>query len=115
VRLVHQPVQTAGAIEQRILGVQVQMYKFGVRHGATLRQFNNLPQDGNEEDVFSAGDAVDSLRLEESLDDGGHPLNLRVGQLGINRQAQALTRGLFRRREIAGFVAEVGIALLHVQ
>ena len=114
-RLVHQPVQTAGAIEQRILGVQVQMDKFGVRHGGTLRQFNQLPQDGNAEDVFSAGDAVGSLRLEESLDDGGHPLNLRLGQLGINRQAQALPRGLFSDGEIAGLIAEIGIALLHVQ
>ena len=32
VRLVHQPVQTARPIEQRILGVQVQVDKFGVRH-----------------------------------------------------------------------------------
>ncbi len=35
-RLVHQPVQTAGAIEQRILGVQMQMDKIGVRHGGSL-------------------------------------------------------------------------------
>ena len=31
-RLLHQPVQAAGAIEQRILGVQMQMNKIGVRH-----------------------------------------------------------------------------------
>ena len=35
-RLVHQPVQTAGAIEQGILGVQMQMDKIGVRHGDSL-------------------------------------------------------------------------------
>jgi hypothetical protein len=35
-RLVHQPVQTAGAIEQGILGVQMQMDKIGVRHGGSL-------------------------------------------------------------------------------
>ena len=47
VRLVHQPVQTAGAIEQRILGVQMQMNKFGVRHSSTLRQVNQPRQDAN--------------------------------------------------------------------
>jgi hypothetical protein len=35
-RLVHQPVQPAGAIEQRILGVQMQMNKVRVRHGGSL-------------------------------------------------------------------------------
>jgi hypothetical protein len=35
-RLVHQPIQTAGAIEQGILGVQMQMDKLGVRHGDNL-------------------------------------------------------------------------------
>jgi hypothetical protein len=32
----HEPVQTARAIEQRVLGVQVQMDKVGVRHRPTL-------------------------------------------------------------------------------
>ena len=35
-RLVHQPVQPAGAIEQRILGVQMKMDKVRVRHGNNL-------------------------------------------------------------------------------
>jgi len=35
-RLFHQPVQTAGAIEQRILGVQMEMNKIRVRHGTNL-------------------------------------------------------------------------------
>jgi hypothetical protein len=35
-RLVHQPVQTAGAIEQRILGVQMEMNKIRVRHEDSL-------------------------------------------------------------------------------
>jgi len=35
-RLVHQPVQTAGAIEQGILGVQMEMNKIGVRHADNL-------------------------------------------------------------------------------
>jgi hypothetical protein len=35
-RLLHQPVETAGAIEQRILGVQVKVDKFSVRHHQEL-------------------------------------------------------------------------------
>ena len=35
-RLVHQPVQPAGAIEQRILGVQMEMNKVRVRHAVNL-------------------------------------------------------------------------------
>jgi hypothetical protein len=35
-RLVHQPVQAAGAIEQRILGVQMKMDKIRVRHEESL-------------------------------------------------------------------------------
>jgi hypothetical protein len=35
-RLVHQPVHPAGAIEQRILGVQMKMNKVRVRHGGSL-------------------------------------------------------------------------------
>ena len=35
-RLVHQPGQPAGAIGQRIPGVQMQMDKIGVRHGGNL-------------------------------------------------------------------------------
>jgi hypothetical protein len=34
--LVHQPVQPAGAIEQRILGVQMEMNKVRVRHEDSL-------------------------------------------------------------------------------
>ena len=34
--LFHQPVQTAGAIEQRILGVQMEMNKVRMRHGDSL-------------------------------------------------------------------------------
>jgi hypothetical protein len=34
--LLHQLVQTTGAIEQGILGVQVQMNKISVRHGGNL-------------------------------------------------------------------------------
>ena len=34
--LVHQPVQPAGAIEQRILGVQMEMNKVRVRHEGSL-------------------------------------------------------------------------------
>jgi hypothetical protein len=34
--LVHQPVRPAGAIEQRILGVQMEMNKVRVRHGDSL-------------------------------------------------------------------------------
>jgi hypothetical protein len=35
-RLVHQPVEPAGAIEQRILGVQMKMDKVRVRHEMNL-------------------------------------------------------------------------------
>jgi hypothetical protein len=35
-RLVHQPIHPAGAIEQRILGVQMQMNKVCVRHESIL-------------------------------------------------------------------------------
>src|SRR5947207_3824315 len=34
--LFHQPVETTGPIEQRIFGVQMEMDKIRVRHGATL-------------------------------------------------------------------------------
>jgi|KBSMisStaDraftv2_1062788.scaffolds.fasta_scaffold1091024_2 hypothetical protein len=34
-RFVHEPVQTTCAIEQRILGVQVQMNELGMRHSST--------------------------------------------------------------------------------
>jgi hypothetical protein len=37
VRLLHQTIQPARSIEQRILGVKVEMNEFGVRHGARLR------------------------------------------------------------------------------
>jgi len=42
--LVHQPVQAAGAIEQRILGVQVKMDKVSVRHICNLRFYIYLHQ-----------------------------------------------------------------------
>ena len=45
-RLVHQPVQPAGAIEQRILGVQMQMNKVRVRHGTKLLHLVGAEQAG---------------------------------------------------------------------
>ena len=36
-RLLHQPVEAAGAIEQRILGVQMEMNKISMRHEATMK------------------------------------------------------------------------------
>ena len=44
-RLVHQPVQPAGAIEQGILGVQVQMNKVRVRHGNRLHSGGKSKQE----------------------------------------------------------------------
>ena len=44
--LVHQPVQPAGAIEQGILGVQMEMNKVRVRHGSTLPPGREPAQDG---------------------------------------------------------------------
>jgi hypothetical protein len=35
-RLLHQSIQTAGAIEQRVLGVEMEMNKIRVRHAANL-------------------------------------------------------------------------------
>jgi hypothetical protein len=49
VRPVHQFVQTARTIEQRILGVQVQMDKIGVRHGGSL----SLPAADTKTQSFS--------------------------------------------------------------
>jgi hypothetical protein len=45
-RFVHQPVQPACAIEQGILGVQMQMDKIGVRHGdnLTFHRHDTKPQ-----------------------------------------------------------------------
>ena len=45
----------------------------------------------------------------------GNPLNLGLGQLGINGQAEAFAGGFFGDGEIAGLVAEAGITLLEVQ
>jgi hypothetical protein len=36
VRFFHEPIQSAGAIEQRILAVQMEMNKLGVRHRRNL-------------------------------------------------------------------------------
>ena len=44
--LVHQPVQPAGAIEQRILGVQMEMNKVRVRHGTKLLHLVGAEQAG---------------------------------------------------------------------
>jgi hypothetical protein len=45
-RFIHQPVQPACAIEQGILGVQMQMDKIGVRHGdnLTFHRHDTKPQ-----------------------------------------------------------------------
>ena len=48
VRLLHQPVQPASPIEQRILGVQMKMDKFRVRHGSSLRRDNRAGQAATE-------------------------------------------------------------------
>ena len=50
-RLVHQPIQTARAIEQGILGVQVQVNKIRVRHAEKLPFDDECAQ---ERDVHSA-------------------------------------------------------------
>src|SRR5207302_11135421 len=44
-----------------------------------------------------------------------HTFHLGIGQFWINRQAEALTRGLFCYREITRFVAEMLISLLQMQ
>src|SRR5213075_349013 len=44
VGLVHEPLETAGAIEQRIFGVQMEMDKFGVRHALNLTLTMNRAQ-----------------------------------------------------------------------
>jgi hypothetical protein len=51
-RLVHQPVQPAGAIEQRILGVQMQMDKIGVRHADKLPLATASAQGGDVHKIF---------------------------------------------------------------
>jgi hypothetical protein len=44
VRFLHQFVQTARAIEQGKLGVQMEMNKIGVRHAKKLKRGANVPQ-----------------------------------------------------------------------
>jgi len=59
---------------------------------------------------------ADSIPLfEELLDDIRHAPQLLVGQAGINRQTEALARGLLRDGKIADFVAQVRVAFLEVQ
>jgi hypothetical protein len=43
-RLFHQPIQAACPIEQRILGVQMQVNKVGVRHNSNLTPGRNTGQ-----------------------------------------------------------------------
>jgi len=49
------------------------------------------------------------------LDDLHRALDLRVGQFGINWQAQDFVRGLFGDWKVANLVAEICIAFLQVQ
>ena len=68
-RLVHQPVQTAGAIEQRILGVQMQMDKIGVRHGGSLTS--------NPEDTKTQLTLPDLAKSKEDIDEQKRQSNLK--------------------------------------
>src|ERR1017187_4611017 len=56
-----------------------------------------------------------SLCAEKILDDRDDALDLRVGQFGENRQAEAFARGFFGDGKSAGLVAEIRIALLQMQ
>ena len=55
------------------------------------------------------------LSSKEIFDNFRHALDLRVGQFGINRQAQALARGFFGHGKIAGLVAEARVTFLQMQ
>ena len=74
----------------------------------------NWPNVGN---TFCRATEARNVRLfaEKILDHLRHALDLRVGQFGINRQAQAFARGLFGDGKIAGLVAEVRVSLLQMQ
>src|SRR5436190_20758898 len=52
-RLLHQPVQTTGPIEQRILGVQMEMNKLSVRHGIILHVRLTIAQENEIESMVS--------------------------------------------------------------
>jgi hypothetical protein len=47
VRLVHQPVKAAGTVQQAILGMQVEMDKFRVRHRLNLIPCGDAAQAGD--------------------------------------------------------------------
>ena len=53
--------------------------------------------------------------VEKIPDDRRNPLELVIGQFGVNGKAEAFTRRLFGDGKIAWFMAEEGIALLQVQ
>jgi hypothetical protein len=63
-RTLHQPVEPAGAIEQRILGVEVKVDKVRVRHGGTLApgaaraQEGDVHNPGNPRRVFPRAEAL---------------------------------------------------------
>jgi len=61
--LVHQPVQPAGAIEQRILGMEMKMNKVRVRHGHSLA-FN--PKDTKTQSDRHGDFGGSCRRLQES-------------------------------------------------
>src|ERR1039457_5467781 len=56
-----------------------------------------------------------NLLTPKILDHRRHALDLRLGQLGENRQAQALASGLFRVRKITGLMAQAGVTFLQMQ
>ena len=55
------------------------------------------------------------LLVEKGFYDGGNPINLGIGEFGIDGQAEAFAGGFFGDWEIAGAIAEVGVAFLQVQ
>jgi len=49
------------------------------------------------------------------MNDGRNALDLGLGHFGINGQAEAFAGGFFGDGEIAGLIAQAGIAFLEVQ
>src|ERR1051326_8412618 len=56
-----------------------------------------------------------SIGLKKLPNYSRHPLNLRVGKFGVNRQAEALAGGFFGDREVARVVSKMGVSLLQMQ
>src|SRR5205814_9482041 len=89
-RYVHQPVEAAGAIEQRILRVQMQMDKIRVRHGVNLTPAGNDAQAKRRGELRFTGCLGKDLQTLENLN-GGDGRNTMAGALTRVRAAVART------------------------